>query len=72
MRFPALALALLSIPALLSAQGAPAPKPEVIALKAARLFDGRGDAAVPNGVVIVEGGRSGPPARGSPSPPAPA
>jgi len=57
MRFPALALALLSIPALLSAQGAPAPKPEVIALKAARLFDGRGDAAVPNGVVIVEGGR---------------
>jgi len=57
MRFPALALALLSIPALLSAQGAPAPKPEVIALKAARLFDGRGDAAVPNGVVIVEGGQ---------------
>ena len=57
MRFPALALALLSIPALLSAQEAPAPKPEVIALKAARLFDGRGDAAVPNGVVIVEGGR---------------
>ncbi len=57
MRFPAFALALLSIPALLSAQGAPAPKPEVIALKAARLFDGRGDAAVPNGVVIVEGER---------------
>jgi imidazolonepropionase-like amidohydrolase len=57
MRFRALALALLSIPALLSAQGAPAPKPEVIALKAARLFDGRGDAAVPNGVVIVEDGQ---------------
>ena len=57
MRFPVLALALLSIPALLSAQGAPAPKPEVIALKAARLFDGRGDAVVPNGVVIVEGGQ---------------
>ncbi|HTG36955.1 MAG TPA: amidohydrolase family protein [Thermoanaerobaculia bacterium] len=58
MRFRALALALLlAIPALLSAQGAPAPKPEVIALKAARLFDGRGDAAVPNGVVIVEGGQ---------------
>jgi imidazolonepropionase-like amidohydrolase len=57
MRFRALALALLSIPALLSAQEAPAPKPEVIALKAARLFDGRGDAAVPNGVVIVEGGQ---------------
>jgi len=57
MRFPALALALLSIPALLTAQEAPAPKPEVIALKAARLFDGRGDAAVPNGVVIVEGGQ---------------
>jgi imidazolonepropionase-like amidohydrolase len=29
----------------------------LIALKAARLFDGRGDAAVPNGVVIIEGGR---------------
>jgi imidazolonepropionase-like amidohydrolase len=57
MRVRFLALALLSIPALLSAQGAPAPKPEVIALKAARLFDGRGDAAVPNGVVIVEGGK---------------
>ncbi len=57
MRFRVLALALLSIPALLSAQGSPAPKPEVIALKAARLFDGWGDAAVPNGVVIVEGGK---------------
>ena len=57
MKFRALALALLSFPALLSAQEAPAPKPEVIALKAARLFDGRGDAAVPNGVVIVEGGK---------------
>ena len=57
MRFPALALALLSIPALLSAEGAPAAKPEVIALKAARLFDGRGDAALPNGVVIVEAGK---------------
>jgi imidazolonepropionase-like amidohydrolase len=57
MRFRALALALLSTPALLSAQGTPAPQPEVIALKAARLFDGRGDAAVPNGVVIVEGGQ---------------
>lgn len=57
MKFRALALALLSVPSLLSAQGAPAAKPEVIALKAARLFDGRGDAAVPNGVVIVEGGQ---------------
>ena len=62
MRVRRLALALLSIPALLSApllsaQESPAAKPEVIALKAARLFDGRGDAAVPNGVVIVEGGK---------------
>ena len=39
-----------------AAQPAAAPRPEVVVLKAARLFDGRGDAAVPNGMVVVEGG----------------
>src|SRR5437870_10436755 len=34
-----------------------APATEVVVLKAARLFDGRGDSTVPNGVVIVEGGK---------------
>ena len=47
---------LLLVPALLSAQESPGTKPEVVVLKAARLFDGRGDAVVANGVVIVEGG----------------
>lgn len=58
MRSRILALALLAAPAFLPAQEAPqaGAKPPVIALKAARLFDGKGDAAVPNGVVIVEGG----------------
>lgn len=38
-------------------QPSPAPsKPEVVVLKAARLFDGRSDRVVPNGVVVVEGG----------------
>lgn len=49
-------LPLLLVPALLPAQESPGTKPEVIALKAARLFDGRGDTVVANGVVIVEGG----------------
>ena len=36
----------------------PAPKPpKVIALKAARLFDGTSDSVVANGVVIIEGNR---------------
>ncbi|HQZ16470.1 MAG TPA: amidohydrolase family protein [Vicinamibacteria bacterium] len=35
----------------------PAPKTEVLALKAARLFDGTREATVANGVVIVEGGK---------------
>jgi imidazolonepropionase-like amidohydrolase len=59
MRIRSVALALLLLlPSLLCAQESPKPepKPEVIALKAARLFDGRRDAVVPNGVVIVEGG----------------
>jgi imidazolonepropionase-like amidohydrolase len=53
-----LALAFLALPLLLSAQEEPGAgaKPGIIALKAARLFDGRGDSAVPNGVAIVEGG----------------
>jgi imidazolonepropionase-like amidohydrolase len=33
------------------------PAPVLVALKAARLFDGTGDRSVPNGVVIVEGSR---------------
>jgi len=40
----------------LAAQTAPAAVPEVVVLKAARLFDGRGDAAISNGVVVIEGG----------------
>lgn len=52
-----LCLALL-LPALASAQTPPpAPRPEVIALKAARLFDGTKETTVPNGVVIVEAGK---------------
>jgi len=39
----------------IAAQPAAAPRPEVVVLKAARLFDGRGDAAIPNGMVVVEG-----------------
>ena len=58
MRYRPVALALLLlVPSLLGSQEAPAPKPEVIALKAARLFDGRSDTAVTKGVVIVEGGK---------------
>ncbi|HEX9941424.1 MAG TPA: amidohydrolase family protein [Thermoanaerobaculia bacterium] len=58
MRFRRSALAsLLLLPTLLSSQDRQGPAPEVVALKAARLFDGRSDAAVPNGVVIVEGDR---------------
>jgi imidazolonepropionase-like amidohydrolase len=58
MKIRILALAFLALPLLLSAREEPAAgaKPETIVLKAARLFDGRGDSAVPNGVVIIEGG----------------
>jgi len=45
---------------LLSAAAASAqtpPAPEVTVLKAARLFDGKGDSATRDGVVIVEGGK---------------
>jgi imidazolonepropionase-like amidohydrolase len=61
MRFRALALAsllpLLLLPGLLPAQQGPGTASEVIALKAARLFDGRSDSVLSNGVVIVEGDR---------------
>ncbi|HEV2855162.1 MAG TPA: amidohydrolase family protein [Thermoanaerobaculia bacterium] len=61
MRFRPYALALsLLVPSVLPAQENPAAKAEpteVIVLRAARLFDGRGDVVVPNGVVIVEGNR---------------
>jgi imidazolonepropionase-like amidohydrolase len=33
------------------------PQPQLVALKAARLFDGRGDRTVPDGVVIVSGSK---------------
>jgi len=57
MKLRPLCLALL-LPALASAQTPPpAPRPEVIALKAARLFDGTKETTVQNGVVIVEGGK---------------
>lgn len=56
MRARLLALALSTLPSLLLAQEGPKAAPEVVVLKAARLFDGRGDAVVNNGVVIVEGG----------------
>ncbi|HEX7787115.1 MAG TPA: amidohydrolase family protein [Methylomirabilota bacterium] len=55
MRFRTFALALL-LPAVLSPQESPDPAPEIVVLKAARLFDGRSDAAVAKGVVIVEDG----------------
>lgn len=59
MRFRPYALALLLfVPSVLPAQESPTAKaPEVVVLKAARLFDGRADAVVPNGVVVVEGNR---------------
>lgn len=56
MRARLLALALSTLPSVLFAQEGPKAAPEVVVLKAARLFDGRGDAVVNNGVVIVEGG----------------
>jgi imidazolonepropionase-like amidohydrolase len=56
MRARLLALALSTLPSLLLAQEGPPAVPEIVVLKAARLFDGKGDAVVNNGVVIVEGG----------------
>jgi imidazolonepropionase-like amidohydrolase len=61
MRLRVLPLVLSLVPALLSAQEAPpaagGTAPEVVVLKAARLFDGKSDTLVRNGVVIVEGSR---------------
>lgn len=61
MKLRFLALSALALPALLLAQETstpPSPRsPEVVALKAARLFDGKGDSTVRNAVVIVEGGK---------------
>jgi imidazolonepropionase-like amidohydrolase len=55
---PRLLSVALLLPALASAQSAPpAPKPDVIALKAARLFDGTKETTLSNGVVIVEAGK---------------
>jgi imidazolonepropionase-like amidohydrolase len=58
MRSGLLALLVASSPAAWAqAPTAAAPGAEVVVLKAARMFDGRGDATVPNAVVIVEAGR---------------
>jgi imidazolonepropionase-like amidohydrolase len=58
MRIPSLLALTLLFPLPASAQTPPpAPKAEVVALKAARLFDGSRETTVPNGVVIVEGGK---------------
>jgi imidazolonepropionase-like amidohydrolase len=56
MKLRILALAALALPALVLAQGEP-QAPQIIALKAARLFDGKRDSLVSNGVVLVEGGK---------------
>lgn len=50
-----LLLLLLFVPSLLAAQEKSARPSEIVALKAARLFDGRSGTAVANGVVILEG-----------------
>jgi imidazolonepropionase-like amidohydrolase len=54
-------LPILMLPISALAQAPPAANPpnlpEVVVLKAARLFDGKSEAAVRNGVVIVEGGK---------------
>jgi len=57
MRSGLLALLVASSPAAWAQAPSPAPGAEVVVLKAARMFDGRGDATVPNAVVIVESGR---------------
>lgn len=54
MKHRILALAMLALPALGLAQET---KDEVVALKAARLFSGKGDSAIRDAVVIVEGGK---------------
>ena len=51
-------MAALALPVMVLAQagGGAEPRPEVVVLKAARLFDGKSEAAVRDGVVVVEGG----------------
>lgn len=56
MKLRILALAALTLPSLALAQGEPA-HPQVVALKAARLFDGKKDSLVSNAVVLVEDGK---------------
>ena len=48
-------ISLLSLILVQTAGAEPAPPPKPIVLKAARLFDGKADALVSNGMVIVEG-----------------
>ena len=58
MRSGLLALLVASSPAAWAQAPSPATAgAEVVVLKAARMFDGRGDTTVPNAVVIVESGR---------------
>ena len=58
MRSGLLALLVASSPAACAQAPSPAASgTEVVVLKAARMFDGRGDTTIPNGVVIVESGR---------------
>jgi imidazolonepropionase-like amidohydrolase len=58
MRRGLLALLVASSPAAWAQAPSPAASgTEVVVLKAARMFDGRGDTTVPNAVVIVESGR---------------
>jgi imidazolonepropionase-like amidohydrolase len=52
----AASLALAQAPASFPA-AAPTPPPAIVAIRAARLFDGRSDRMVENGVVIVEGSK---------------
>jgi len=54
--FPALLPAVLACAPLALAQTEPA-QPVVVVLKAARLFDGKGDRAIANGTLVVEGGQ---------------
>lgn len=61
MRFPGSSLSILALalalPAAALAQTPPAARSEIVALKAARLFDGVHGTVTPNGVIVVEGGR---------------
>ncbi len=63
MRIRALALASFALPVLAFAQQAaessraPERPPEIVAIKAARLFDGKGDSLVRNAVILVEGSK---------------